>query len=72
MGAFSFGIQRPVREAHHIPEASAEVRKTQIYASNASYVFMAQCLVKHRDNFIFVSFSYNYTTQSPYVACSPR
>jgi hypothetical protein len=40
-------------EADHSPPTSAEVKKTWIYASALSYVFMAWCLVKHRDCFIF-------------------
>jgi hypothetical protein len=50
-----WGVNRPGREADHSPPTCAEVKKTWIYTSTLTYVFMAQCLVKYRDNFIFVS-----------------
>jgi hypothetical protein len=39
--ALSPGVKRPRREANHSPSASAEVKKTWIYTSTPSYVFMA-------------------------------
>jgi hypothetical protein len=41
------------READHLPPSSSEVKKAWSYTSTLQYVFMAWCLVKHRDNFIF-------------------
>jgi hypothetical protein len=47
------GLKRPGREADHSPPSSAEVKNAWSYTSTPLYVFMAWCLVKHRDNFIF-------------------
>jgi hypothetical protein len=35
-------------EADHSPPSTAEVKSEWSYASTPSYVFIAQCLVKHR------------------------
>jgi hypothetical protein len=43
--ALTLGIKRPGGEADHSPPSNAEVTHP--------YVFMAWCLVKHRDNFTF-------------------
>jgi hypothetical protein len=50
-GALSLGVKRPGREADHSPPSSAEVKNAWSYTSTPPYVFMAWCLVKHRDNF---------------------
>jgi hypothetical protein len=47
----STGIKRPEREADHSPPSSAEVKNTWSYTSTPQYVFVAWCLVGHRDNF---------------------
>jgi hypothetical protein len=47
------GVKRPEREADQSPSSSAEVKNAWIYTSTPQYVFMAWCLVKHRDNFTF-------------------
>jgi hypothetical protein len=53
-GAFSLGVKRPGREADHSSASSAErSRNAWSYISTPQYVFMAWCLVKHRDNFTF-------------------
>jgi hypothetical protein len=52
----SLGIKRPEREADHSPPSSAEVKNAWSYTSIPQYVFMAWCLVKHRDNFTFYIF----------------
>jgi hypothetical protein len=54
-GAFSSGVRRPGREASASASASAsaEVKNAWRYTSTPQYVFMAWCLVKHRDNFTF-------------------
>jgi hypothetical protein len=49
--ALSLGVKRPGREADHSPPSSAEVKNTWSYTSTPTYVFMAWCLAKHRDNF---------------------
>jgi hypothetical protein len=54
--ALSLGVQRPGCEAdfHLVPKS----KNAWSYTSALPYVFMAWCLVKHRDNFTFLSFSY--------------
>jgi hypothetical protein len=46
-------VKLPGREAGHSPPSSAEVKNAWSYTSTPQYVFMAWCLVKHRDNFTF-------------------
>jgi hypothetical protein len=49
----SLGVKRPKREADHSPL----VRRLKIRGAIpplSQYVFMAWCLVKHRDNFTFI------------------
>jgi hypothetical protein len=48
----SLGVKRPGREADHSPPSSAEVKNAWSYTSTPQYVFMAWCLVKHRDAFL--------------------
>jgi hypothetical protein len=50
-GALSLGVK--LREADHSPPSSAEINNAWIYTSTPKYVFMAWCLVKHRDIFNF-------------------
>jgi hypothetical protein len=52
-GALSQGLRRPGHEADHSPPLNAEVKNAWSYTSTLPYVFMARCLVKHRDEFIF-------------------
>jgi hypothetical protein len=52
-GALSLGVKLPGREAAHSPPSSAEVKNAWSYTSTSQHVFMAWCLVKHRDNFTF-------------------
>jgi hypothetical protein len=47
------GVKRPGREADNSPPSSAEVKNARSYTSTPQYVFVAWCLVKHRDNFTF-------------------
>jgi hypothetical protein len=51
--ALSLGVERPGREADHSPPSSADVKNAWSYTFILQYVFMAWCLVKHRDNFTF-------------------
>jgi hypothetical protein len=46
------GLKQLGREADHSPPSSAEVKNAWSYTSTPHYIFMAWCLVKHRDNFI--------------------
>jgi hypothetical protein len=41
------------READHSPRTNAKVKKTWIYTSTPPHIFMAYCLIKHKDNFTF-------------------
>jgi hypothetical protein len=52
-GVLSLGVKRPGREADHLPPSSAEVKNAWTIPPLLQYVFMAWCLVKHRDNFTF-------------------
>jgi hypothetical protein len=52
-GALSLGVKRLGLEADHSPPSSVEVKNAWSYTSTPQYVFMAWCLVKHRDNFTF-------------------
>jgi hypothetical protein len=52
-GVLSLGVKRPGHEIDHSPPSSAEVKNARNYTSTPQYVFMAWCLVKHRDNFTF-------------------
>jgi hypothetical protein len=56
-GALSLGVKRPEHEVDHSPPSSAEVKNAWSYTSIPLYVFMAWCLVKHRDNFTFFTFT---------------
>jgi len=40
------------------PQSSAEVKNAWSYTSTPQYVFIAWCLVKHRDNFTFLYSEY--------------
>jgi hypothetical protein len=46
-------VKRPERETDHSPPSSVEVKNAWSYTSTSQYVFMAWCLVKHKDNFTF-------------------
>jgi hypothetical protein len=52
-GVLSLGVKRTGREADHSPPSSAEVNNAWRYTFTPQYVFIAWCLVKHRDNFTF-------------------
>jgi hypothetical protein len=59
-GALSMGVKRPDREADHSPPSSAESRNVWSYTSTPQYIFMAWCLVKHKDNFTFTFIILHY------------
>jgi hypothetical protein len=52
-GVLSLGVKLPGREADYSPPFSAEIKNAWSCTSIPQYVFMAWCLVKHRDNFAF-------------------
>jgi hypothetical protein len=45
------GVNPLRREADQSPLTIAEVKKPWLYTATPPYIFMAQCLVKHRDKF---------------------
>jgi hypothetical protein len=51
-GSF-LGVKRPEREADHSPPYSAEIKECVELYLHSRNVFMAWCLVKHRDNLTF-------------------
>jgi hypothetical protein len=48
------GVKWPGYGAEHSAPPSAEVKDEWRHASTLPHVFMAWCLVKHRDNFTFI------------------
>jgi hypothetical protein len=52
-GLFCPGVKRPERETDHLPPYSSEFKNAWRYISTPQYVFMAWCLIKHRDIFNF-------------------
>jgi hypothetical protein len=46
-------IKQPEREAEHSLPPSVEDKNAWSYTSNSLYVFMAWCLIKHRESFTF-------------------
>jgi hypothetical protein len=63
-GVLSLGVERPARELtthlHLVPRS----RMHGAIPPFPQYIFMARCLVKHRDNFTFVQ--YVYTCMTPH------
>jgi hypothetical protein len=57
-GALSLGVKQLRHEADHSPPSSAEVENVWSYTSTPQCVFIAWCLVKHRDNFTFIDAAY--------------
>jgi hypothetical protein len=53
-GALSLEVKRQGHEADHSPPFSAEVKNACSYTSTSQYIFVAWCLVKHRDNCTFI------------------
>jgi hypothetical protein len=46
-GDLSPGVKQPGREADHSSPTSTKVKKTWVYTSTPTYVFIAQCLISH-------------------------
>jgi hypothetical protein len=57
-GALSLRVKQPGHEANLSPPSSAEFKNARSYTFTPQYVFMAWCLIKHRDNFTFTLPSY--------------
>jgi hypothetical protein len=53
-GVLSPRVEWPEGEADHLPLTSAEVKNAWRCKPTALYVFIACCLIKHRDNFTFI------------------
>jgi hypothetical protein len=51
IGSLSPGVKHPAREADHLPPGSTEVKNAWRCTSTPLAVFMACCLVQHRDYF---------------------
>jgi hypothetical protein len=49
--------KRPGREADHSPPSNAEVKNPWNYTSIPPYVYMAWYLIKHKENFTFITFT---------------
>jgi len=50
-GQLTVSIQNILgREADHSPPSHVKVKNVLSYTSTTPYIFMAWCLVKHRDN----------------------
>jgi hypothetical protein len=69
-GALSLGVKRPRREADH-SHLMPRPRMRRAIPPLLQYVFMAWCLVKHRDNFTFtLTFTHFHTFSSPnFIIC---
>jgi hypothetical protein len=52
---FRGGLKWPWREADHRPPSSVEVKNVELYIHSPPHMFMAWDLIKHRDNFTFVT-----------------
>jgi hypothetical protein len=53
-GGYSLGVKWAERESDQSPPSSTEVKTCEeLHLHTPQYVFMAWCLVKHRDNFNF-------------------
>jgi hypothetical protein len=48
-------VKQPGFEADQSPPSSAEVKNVSSYTSTPQYVFMEWCLVKHMENFTFIT-----------------
>jgi len=62
-GTLSLGVKQLGHKAYHLPPSSAKAENEWGYTSSPPYIFMAWCLVKHKDNFTFyitgkITFSY--------------
>jgi len=53
LGVLSPGVKQPGHKDDCSPPSSTKVKNMWSYTSTPQYVFMAWCLIKHRDNFTF-------------------
>jgi hypothetical protein len=66
-GAVSPGVKRPWHEADQSTPTSAKFKKVWIYTCTPPYAFMAQYIVKHKDNLTFTFYEDKYTQPPHYV-----
>jgi hypothetical protein len=66
---FFLGGKAEGREADHSPPSSVEIKNAWSYTSSPQRVFMAWCLVKHRDNFTFYLFTVYKVPFIKYTSC---
>jgi len=66
------GVKLPGREADHSPQASAKVKNAWSYTCIPPYVFMAWCLVKHREKFTIAFFILVQNNNVVKVYCEGR
>jgi hypothetical protein len=57
-GSLPGGLKWPGCETEHSPPSSAAVKNVWSYTATVPYVSMVSCLIKHRDNFSFLSLLY--------------
>jgi hypothetical protein len=65
-GTLYLGVKRSGRGADHSPPPSAEIEECVELYLHSQYVFMAWCLVKHRDNF---TFTFTWIHLAPLGSC---
>jgi hypothetical protein len=51
-GALSLGVKQLGHKADHSPPSSVRSKNTWSYTFTPQYIFMAWCIVKHRDNLL--------------------
>jgi len=56
----SLGVRQSKSAAHHLHPSNTKVKNVWSYISTLSYVFMVQCLIRHRDNFTITYGSEKY------------
>jgi hypothetical protein len=72
LGSFSPGLKQLGCEADHSPISSAKVKNVWHYTSTPQYVFMAWCLVKHRDSFNFTFYENISSIKSIHLSYCPN
>jgi hypothetical protein len=63
-GGFPLEVKWQGHEADQSPPSSAKVKNALSYTSTPQYVFMAWCLVNHRQNFFYLYMSMDFILHS--------
>jgi hypothetical protein len=71
LGALSLGVKRPGPEADHSPPSNAEIKNAWSYTFTPQYVFMAWCLVKHRNDFTFTFYLTQFSSLQKVLHAPP-